>query len=78
MFLVAHMLVMHVCASRMPWSCIKGSRMCIIVCHRYDGPPTAPTGDPSIARLPGAYRRMLFGMFVVLGLMQHIMLSLQW
>ena len=26
--------------------------MCIIICHRYDDPTTAPTGDPSMATLP--------------------------
>ena len=26
--------------------------MCIIICHCYDAPTTAPIGDPSMARLP--------------------------
>ena len=55
--------------------------MCIIICRRYDDPTTAPTGDPSMARLlwgHGAYRSMLFGMFVVLGLMHHTIFSSLW
>ena len=52
MFLVTHMLVMHVHSFHMPWSHIRGSSKCIIICHRYEDPTTAPIGDPSMARLP--------------------------
>ena len=52
MFLVACMSVTHVCLSCMPWLCIRGSSTCIIICHHYDDPTTAPTGDQSMASLP--------------------------
>ena len=52
MFLVAHMLVICVHSSCMPWSHIRGRTTCIVICRHYDDPTTAPTGDPSMARLP--------------------------
>ena len=51
MLVVHHMLVTCVHVSCVPWSCIRGSSMCIIICHHYDDPTTAPTGDPIMARL---------------------------
>ena len=50
--LVAHMFVVHVCSSSASWIHIRGSSICIIICHRYINPTTDPTGDPSMARLP--------------------------
>ena len=52
MFLVTHMLVAHAHSLWMPWSCIRGSSTCIIICCCYKDPTTAPTGDPSMERLP--------------------------
>ena len=49
--LVTHTLVTQVCPSHAPWSCIRGSSMCIIICRHYDNSTTAPIGDPSMARL---------------------------
>ena len=62
MFLVAHMLVGHVPVSYVSWSFIRGSSTCIIIFHRYDDPTTAPTGDPSMARLPCGLQKHVFGM----------------
>ena len=50
--LVTHMLVTCVHSSCMPWLHIRRSSMCIIICHCYNNPTTAPRGDPSMARLP--------------------------
>ena len=52
MFLVAHMLVVCVHSSHAPWSHIRGISKCMIICRRDDDLTTAPTGDPSMARLP--------------------------
>ena len=52
MVLAAHMLVSHAHALHAPWSHIRGSSTCIIVCRHYDDPTTSPTGDPSMATLP--------------------------
>ena len=52
MFLVTHMLVVCVHTSHVPWSCIRGSSTCSIICRCYNDPTTTPTGDPSMARLP--------------------------
>ena len=52
MFLVACTLVMCVHLSHAPWSHIRDSSMCVIVCCHYDNPTTTPTGDPSMAGLP--------------------------
>ena len=52
--LVTFMCTLVMCVHLLcaPWSHIRGSSMCIIVCHLYNNPTTTPTGDLSMARLP--------------------------
>ena len=76
--LVACMLVACVNLLRTPWSYIGGSSTCIIVYRRYENPTTAPICDPRMARLPWGLQKLAIGMFIVLGLMHHKIVSMLW
>ena len=56
-YLFTHTLVVHVCALcarfvSITWSHVGDRSTCIMVCCHYDNPTSAPTGDPSMVRLP--------------------------
>ena len=47
------LFVVHILRpSSMTWLLVRDSSICNVVCHHYDNPTTAPTGDPSMAGLP--------------------------